>query len=80
MLPDGCGPDRSPDLVRLIIGTRTPRLIITYVMFGKGKSSGTAKPGAIHNLFLTTVDFGPAGPKGRRPAIAGTAHLLVYGK
>jgi len=33
-----------------------------------------------HNLFLTTADFGPAGAKGRRPAIAGTAHLLVYGK
>ena len=34
-----------------------------------------------HNLFLSTSDFGPAaGPKGRRPAISGTAHLLVYGK
>jgi len=34
-----------------------------------------------HNLFLSTSDFGPAaGPKGRRPAISGTAHLLIYGK
>jgi DNA-binding beta-propeller fold protein YncE len=33
-----------------------------------------------HNLFLSTSDFGPAGAKGRRPAIAGTAHLLIYGK
>jgi WD40 repeat protein len=33
-----------------------------------------------HNLFLSTSDFGPpAGPKGRRPAISGTAHLLIYG-
>jgi DNA-binding beta-propeller fold protein YncE len=33
-----------------------------------------------HNIFLSTSDFGPAaGPKGRRPAIPGTAHLLVYG-
>jgi len=32
------------------------------------------------NLFLSTSDFGPAaGPKGRRPAISGTAHLLIYG-
>jgi DNA-binding beta-propeller fold protein YncE len=34
-----------------------------------------------HNLFLSTSDFGPAaGPKGRRPAISGTAHLLIYGR
>ena len=34
-----------------------------------------------HDLFLSTSDFGPAaGPKGRRPAISGTAHLLVYGQ
>jgi hypothetical protein len=33
MLPDGCRPDRSPDLLRLIIGTRTGLSIITYVMF-----------------------------------------------
>jgi DNA-binding beta-propeller fold protein YncE len=34
-----------------------------------------------HNLLLSTSDFGPAaGPKGRRPAISGTAHLLIYGK
>src|SRR5258708_19313041 len=33
-----------------------------------------------HNLFLSTSDFGPAGPKGNRPAISGTAHLLIYGK
>lgn len=34
-----------------------------------------------HNLFLSTSDFGPAaGPKARRPAISGTAHLLIYGK
>jgi len=34
-----------------------------------------------HNLFLSTSDFGPAaGPKGRRPPIPGTAHLLIYGK
>ena len=34
-----------------------------------------------HNLFLSTSDFGPAaGPKGRRPAISGTAHLLIYGQ
>jgi hypothetical protein len=33
-----------------------------------------------HNLFLSTSDFGPAGPKGKRPAISGTAHLLIYGK
>jgi DNA-binding beta-propeller fold protein YncE len=34
-----------------------------------------------HNLFLSTSDFGPpAGPKARRPAIAGTAHLLIYGR
>jgi hypothetical protein len=33
-----------------------------------------------HNLFLSTSDFGlAAGPKGRRPAISGTAHLLIYG-
>ena len=33
------------------------------------------------NLFLSTSDFGPAaGPKGRRPAISGTAHLLIYGR
>jgi DNA-binding beta-propeller fold protein YncE len=33
-----------------------------------------------HNLYLSTSDFGtPAGPKGRRPAISGTAHLLIYG-
>jgi DNA-binding beta-propeller fold protein YncE len=34
-----------------------------------------------HNLFLSTSAFGPAaGPKARRPAISGTAHLLIYGK
>jgi DNA-binding beta-propeller fold protein YncE len=34
-----------------------------------------------HNLFLSTSDFGPpAGPKGRRPAVSGTAHLLIYGR
>ena len=34
----------------------------------------------IHNLFLSTSDFGPAaGPNGRRPAISGTARLLIYG-
>jgi hypothetical protein len=34
-----------------------------------------------HNLFLSTSDFGPAaGPKGRRPAIPGTAHVLIYGR
>jgi DNA-binding beta-propeller fold protein YncE len=34
-----------------------------------------------HNLFLSTSDFGPpSGPKGRRPAIPGTAHLLIYGQ
>jgi DNA-binding beta-propeller fold protein YncE len=34
-----------------------------------------------HNLFLSTSDFGPVtGPKARRPAIFGTAHLLIYGK
>jgi hypothetical protein len=34
-----------------------------------------------HNLYLSTSDFGPAaGPKGRRPAISGTAHLLIYGR
>ena len=34
-----------------------------------------------HNLFLSTSDFGPpSGPKGRRPAISGTAHLLIYGR
>ena len=34
-----------------------------------------------HNLFLSTSDFGPAaGPKARRPAISGTAHLHIYGK
>jgi WD40 repeat protein len=33
-----------------------------------------------HNLFLSTSDFGPAGAKGKRPAISGTAHLLIYGK
>jgi DNA-binding beta-propeller fold protein YncE len=33
-----------------------------------------------HNLFLSTSDFGPAaGPKGRRPPIPGTAHVLIYG-
>jgi hypothetical protein len=33
-----------------------------------------------HNLFLSTSDFGPAGAMGKRPAISGTAHLLIYGK
>ncbi|HWY56126.1 MAG TPA: hypothetical protein VNZ03_16790 [Terriglobales bacterium] len=34
-----------------------------------------------HNLFLSTADFGPpAGPKGRRPAIPGTARVLIYGR
>jgi DNA-binding beta-propeller fold protein YncE len=33
-----------------------------------------------HNVFLSTSDFGPAaGPKGRRPPIPGTAHVLIYG-
>jgi len=31
-----------------------------------------------HNLFLRTSDGPPSGPKGRRPAIPGTAHLLVF--
>jgi hypothetical protein len=32
MLPNGCSPDRNPDLLRPIIGTRTGLSIITYVM------------------------------------------------
>ena len=34
-----------------------------------------------HNLFLSTSDFGPpSSPKGWRPALSGTAHLLIYGQ
>jgi len=34
-----------------------------------------------HNLFLVTADFTPpAGPKGDRKAIKGTARILVYGR
>jgi hypothetical protein len=40
-----------------------------------------------HNLFLSTADFGPAppaptkeNPEGRRQAIPGTFHVLVYGR
>jgi hypothetical protein len=40
-----------------------------------------------HNLFLSTADFGPAppaptkeNPEGRRQAIPGTFHVLIYGR